>query len=100
MATALNQTIDVLSSNKDITALFGANEPTAVGMARAIKQMGYAGKVVAVGFDGNDALQEFVRNGTLNGIVVQSSYQMGLKGVKTVDNILNKVKVDKFIDTG
>ncbi|WP_194417927.1 ABC transporter substrate-binding protein [Klebsiella variicola] len=81
MATALNQTIDVLSSNKDITALFGANEPTAVGMARAIKQMGYAGKVVAVGFDGNDALQEFVRNGTLNGIVVQSSYQMGLKGV-------------------
>lgn len=100
MATALNQTIDVLSSNKDITALFGANEPTAVGMARAIKQMGYAGKIVAVGFDGNDALQEFVRNGTLNGIVVQSSYQMGMKGVKTVDSILSKVKVDKFIDTG
>ncbi len=100
MATALNQTIDVLSSNKDITALFGANEPTAVGMARAIKQMGYDGKVVAVGFDGNDALQEFVRNGTLNGIVVQSSYQMGLQGVKTVDEILNKVNVDKYIDTG
>ena len=100
MATALNQTIDALSSNSDITALFGANEPTAVGMARAIKQMGYAGKVVAVGFDGNDALQEFVRNGTLNGIIVQSSYQMGFKGVTTVDNILNKVKVDKNIDTG
>lgn len=100
MATALNQTIDVLSSNKDITALFGANEPTAVGMARAIKQMGYSGKVVAVGFDGNEALQEFVRNGTLNGIVVQSSYQMGAKGVETIDKILSKEKVDKFIDTG
>lgn len=100
MATALNQTIDVLSSNKDITALFGANEPTAVGMARAIKQMGYSGKVVAVGFDGNEALQEFVRNGTLNGIVVQSSYQMGMMSVNTIDKILSKVKVDKMIDTG
>ncbi|MBA7802804.1 ABC transporter substrate-binding protein [Citrobacter freundii] len=100
MATALNQTIDVLSSNKDITALFGANEPTAVGMARAIKQMGYSGKVVAVGFDGNEALQEFVRNGTLNGIVVQSSYQMGAKSVETIDKILSKEKVEKFIDTG
>jgi len=100
MATALNQTIDVLSSNKDLTALFGANEPTAVGMARAIKQMGYSGKIAAIGFDGNDALQEFVRNGTLNGIVVQSSFQMGLKGVTTIDHILNKEKVDKKIDTG
>ncbi|TKI04090.1 ABC transporter substrate-binding protein [Martelella alba] len=100
MATALNQTIDALSSNKDITALFGANEPTAVGMARAIKQMGYAGKVVAVGFDGNAALQEFVRDGTLNGIVVQSSYQMGRMSVLTVDKILHKQKVEKNIDTG
>lgn len=100
MATALNQTIDALASNKDITALFGANEPTAVGMARAIKQLGYAGKVVAVGFDGNTVLQDFVHDGTLDGIVVQSSYQMGLKGVTTIDAILNKQKVEKFIDTG
>lgn len=100
MATALNQTIDVISSNKDLTALFGANEPTAVGMARAIKQMGKSGKIVAVGFDGNAALQEFVRNGTLNGIVVQSSFQMGMQGVLTIDKILNKQKVEKNIDTG
>jgi ribose transport system substrate-binding protein len=100
MATALNQTIDALSSNKDITALFGANAPTAVGRARAIKQLGYSGKVVAVGFDGNAALQHFVRDGTLNGIIVQSSYQMGKKGVETIDQILNQKKVDKVIDTG
>jgi ribose/xylose/arabinose/galactoside ABC-type transport system permease subunit/ABC-type sugar transport system substrate-binding protein len=100
MATALNQTIDAMASNKDITALFGANEPTATGMARAIKQLGYAGKVVAIGFDGNTLLQDFVRDGTLDGILVQSSYQMGFKGVTTVDAIINKQKVEKFIDTG
>ena len=63
MVTALNQTIDVLTSNPDLTAIFGANEPTAVGMARAIKERGFAGKLVAVGFDGNQDLQNFVPNG-------------------------------------
>ena len=100
MVTALNQTIDVLTSNPDLTAIFGANEPTAVGMARAIKERGFAGKLIAVGFDGNQDLQNFVRDGTLEGIVVQSSYQMGYKGVNTINKIIKGEKVDKFIDTG
>ena len=100
MVTALNQTIDVLTSNPDLTAIFGANEPTAVGMAHAIKERGFAGKLVAVGFDGNQDLQNFVRDGTLEGIVVQSSYQMGYKGVNTINKIIKGEKVDKFIDTG
>ncbi|WP_439287722.1 ABC transporter substrate-binding protein [Lonepinella sp. BR2904] len=100
MVTALNQTIDVLTSNPDLTAIFGANEHTAVGMARAIKERGYSGKLVAVGFDGNSDLQNFVKDGTLEGIVVQSSYQMGFKGVNTIDKIIKGEKVDKMIDTG
>ncbi|QBQ63718.1 LacI family transcriptional regulator [Actinobacillus indolicus] len=100
MVTALNQTEDVLGSNPDIAAIFGANEPTAVGMARAVKQKGFAGKIVAVGFDGNSDLQNFVRDGTLDGIVVQSSYQMGYKGVDTIGKIIKGEKVEKTIDTG
>lgn len=100
MVTALNQTEDVLGSNPDLTAIFGANEPTAVGMARAVKQKGFAGKIVAVGFDGNSDLQNFVRDGTLDGIVVQSSYQMGYKGVDTIGKIIKGEKVEKMIDTG
>ncbi|EQA07729.1 ABC transporter substrate-binding protein [Glaesserella parasuis] len=99
MVTALNQTEDVLGSNPDIAAIFGANEPTAVGMARAVKQKGFAGKIVAVGFDGNSDLQNFVRDGTLDGIVVQSSYQMGYKGVDTIGKIIKGEKVEKVIDT-
>lgn len=100
MVTALNQTEDVLGSNPDIAAIFGANEPTAVGMARAVKQKGFAGKIVAVGFDGNSDLQNFVRDGTLDGIVVQSSYQMGYKGVDTIGKLIKGEKVEKVIDTG
>ncbi|MCT8552289.1 ABC transporter substrate-binding protein [Glaesserella parasuis] len=100
MVTALNQTEDVLGSNPDIAAIFGANEPTAVGMARAVKQKGFAGKIVAVGFDGNSDLQNFVRDGTLDGIVVQSSYQMGYKGVDTIGKLIKGEKVEKVVDTG
>ncbi|MDP0013509.1 ABC transporter substrate-binding protein [Glaesserella parasuis] len=100
MVTALNQTEDVLGSNPDIAAIFGANEPTAVGMARAVKQKGFAGKIVAIGFDGNSDLQNFVRDGTLDGIVVQSSYQMGYKGVDTIGKLIKGEKVEKVIDTG
>jgi ribose transport system substrate-binding protein len=100
MATALNQTTDVLAAHKDLKGIFGANEPTAVGMGRALAQSGRAGKVVAIGFDGNQDLQKFVADGTLAGIAVQGSYQMGLLGVKTVGDLLQKKQVPKVRDTG
>jgi ribose transport system substrate-binding protein len=100
MATALNQTTDVLSANPDLKGIFGANEPTAVGMGRALKQSGKAGKLVAIGFDGNQDLQNFVRDGTIEGIAVQGSYQMGYKGIQTVVNVIEHKPVSKDIDTG
>lgn len=100
MATALNQTTDVLTSNPDLVGIFGANEPTAVGMARAIVQAGKAGKVTAVGFDGNQDLQNFVKDGTLLATAVQGSYQMGSMGVKTVASVIEGKQVPKFVNTG
>jgi ribose transport system substrate-binding protein len=100
MATALNQTTDMLAANPDLKGIFGANEPTAIGMGRALVQSGRAGKVVAVGFDGNTDLQGFVKDGTLSAIAVQGSYQMGEKGIETLMKVLKKEKVEKFVDTG
>ncbi|MCE4557886.1 ABC transporter substrate-binding protein [Pelomonas cellulosilytica] len=100
MATAMNQTTDLLAAHRDLKGIFGANEPTAVGMGRAIVQAGRAGKLVAVGFDGNQDLQKFVQDGTLTGIAVQGSFQMGELGVKTVNDLLQKKPVPKFRDTG
>ena len=101
MPTALNQTTNVLAANQDLVGIFGANEPTAVGMGRAIAQAGLAGKIVAIGFDGNAALQNFVKDGTLQGIAVQSSYNMGYLGVKTAyDAAFAKKQVPAKVDTG
>ncbi|WP_457298333.1 substrate-binding domain-containing protein [Phyllobacterium sp. P5_D12] len=100
MATALNQTTDVLAANPDLKGIFGANEPTAVGMGRAIVQAGKAGEVVAIGFDGNEDLQAFVKDGTLVATMVQGSYQMGELGVKAILDIVGGKTAEPKIDTG
>ncbi len=100
MATALNQTTDMLSANPDLVGIFGANEPTAVGMGRAIEQAGRVGTLVALGFDGNGDLQEMVRSGTLDATAVQGSFAMGDLGVKTVIDLIDGKKVEDFINTG
>lgn len=100
MAMALNQTTDILASNPDLVGIFGANEPTAVGMGRAILQAGKAGQLVALGFDGNADLQQFVREGLMEATAVQGSFAMGEKGVNAIIDILAGEKVESFINTG
>src|SRR5512142_1114209 len=53
MPTALNQTPNGLQATPYLVGIFGANEPTAIGMGKAIQQAGLSGKIVAIGFDGN-----------------------------------------------
>ena len=99
--TALNQTTNVLAANPDLVGIFGANEPTAVGMGRAIAQAGLVGKIVAIGFDGNSVLAGFVKDGTIQAICVQSSFNMGYLGVKTAYDVsIGKKKVPAKVDTG
>ena len=99
--TALNQVTNMLASNPDLVGIFGANEPSAVGMGRAVAQAGLAGKIVAIGFDGNGVLQNFVKDGTLSAICVQSSYNMGYLGVKTAFDIaIAKKPAKSYVDTG
>lgn len=100
MATALNQTTDILAANPDLVGIFGANEPTAVGMGRAIIQAGKAGDLVALGFDGNADLQQFVRDGVLEATAVQGSFAMGELGVTAIMDILSGESIDSFINTG
>lgn len=100
MATALNQTTDILAANGDLIGIFGANEPTAIGMGRAIEQAGKAGQITAIGFDGNADLQDMVKSGTLLATAVQGSFQMGELGVNAIADIIAGETVTDFIDTG
>lgn len=100
MIKALDQTTDVLAAHPNLVGIFGANEPTAVGMGRAVAQARKAGRLVAIGFDGDKNLQNFIRDGTLQGIAVQNPYNMGYDGAKTALAAILRQPVEKNIDTG
>ncbi len=99
-AKALNQMTDVLAANPDLKAVFAANEPTAIGVGKAIADAGKAGKIVAIGFDGAPILQDYVKKGVYQGIMVQSPYNMGYLGVKAAWDKIKGKSVKEFIDTG
>ena len=101
MPTALNQTTNVLAANPDLVGIFGANEPTAIGMGTAIKNANLSGKIVAIGFDGAAQLQAFIKDGTLQAIAVQSSYNLGYLGVKNAyDVAIGGKTIPATVDTG
>ncbi|MDX6497966.1 MAG: ribose transport system substrate-binding protein [Blastocatellia bacterium] len=84
----------------DIQGVFTPNESSTTGMLLALQDMKLAGKVMFVGFDSSPSFVEAMRNKQMHGTVLQSPFNMGYLGVKTmVDSLLGK-PVEKRIDTG
>ncbi|OHB73907.1 MAG: sugar ABC transporter substrate-binding protein [Planctomycetes bacterium RBG_16_55_9] len=83
-----------------IDGIFCPNESTTFGMLRALEDSGFAGKVKYVGFDSSDRLVMGLRNGSIQGLVLQDPINMGYLGVKTIVAHLQGQKVEKRIDTG
>ena len=55
----------------------------AQGVGQAIAENKLAGKVALIGFDSDDKLISFLKDGVISGLVVQDPYRMGYDGIKT-----------------
>jgi ribose transport system substrate-binding protein len=80
--------------------IFAPNESTASGTLLALREQGLAGKVRFVGFDANEQLVSALRQGDIQGLVVQDPFKMGYLGVMTAVAVLRHEKVEPSIDTG
>jgi ribose transport system substrate-binding protein len=60
----------------------------------------WAGKVHAIGFDASDNLIKGLRDGHLEGLIVQDPVRMGYLSVKTLVSHLKGETVERRIDTG
>ena len=103
--TAMQASENLLAPLKTDTGLsvdgiFCPNESTTFGMLRALQGAGLAGKVKYVGFDSSAKLVEALKNGEINGLVLQNPMRMGYLGVKTVVDSINGKPVENRIDTG
>src|SRR5581483_1332589 len=79
--TAPSQTNDVLSANPTLVGIYADNNVSADGVAQAIQENKAQNRIVAVGFDSDPQEIGALKNGTLQGIVVQNPYFFGYQGV-------------------
>lgn len=83
-----------------IDGVFAVNESSAFAMLRVLQDNGWAGKIRAIGFDASDNLIKGLREGHLEGLVVQDPVRMGYLSVKTLVAHIKGEKVERRIDTG
>lgn len=95
---AMNQTMDITRANPDLSAVYGTNEGSAMGVATAIQSMGMQDKIKVVGFDSSEAIVNFVETGVMQAAVVQDAYQIGYIGLKTLHEAMNGKPVEKIVD--
>ena len=81
--------------------VFCPNETSTIAMTKALRDIGQAGgKVKMIGFDAGSQSVADLKNGDVQGLVVQNPLLMGYLGVMTVMKHLQAGKVEKRIDTG
>jgi len=98
---AVDQTTNMLTAHPDIVGIFATSEPNGVGSANALKQRKQNGKVTLVAFDSSKDEVAALEDGTILALMVQDPYQMGYKGVKTVEQALKKEPItEKTVDSG
>jgi ribose transport system substrate-binding protein len=98
--TAYQLAENLISRFPDVEGIFAPNESSTFGVLRALQESRLAGKVRFVGFDSSPKLVQGLRDGDIQGLVLQNPMKMGYLGVKTMVAHLRGESVPKVIDTG
>ena len=85
----------------EVDGIFCPCEPPTIAMTKALRELGKGGgKVKMVGFDSGSQSVADLKNGDVQGLVVQNPVLMGYLGVMTLVKSLQGERVEKRIDTG
>jgi ribose transport system substrate-binding protein len=98
--TAYQLAENLISRFPDVQGVFAPNESSTFGTLRALQESRLAGKVVFVGFDSSPKLVQGLRDGDIQGLVIQNPAKMGYLGVKTMVAHLRGEAVERVVDTG
>ncbi len=98
--TGLNITTDLITANPKLRGIFASNLIMAQGAGQAVAENKLGGKLLLVGFDSDDKLVKFLKDGVISALVVQDPFRMGYDGIKTALAASKGEKVEAFVDTG
>ncbi len=83
-AKASSVTEDILQSHKNLRGIFGINDDSALGAAKAVQAAGLSGKIAVIGYDATPEARDAIKSGTMYGDAIQHPDQIG---AKTIDAI-------------
>jgi len=98
--TALNIMTDLITANPNLRGVFASNLIMAQGAGQAVAENKKADTIKLIGFDSDQKLIGFLKDGTIAGLMVQDPYRMGYDGIKTALAVSKGEKVQQFVDTG
>ncbi len=97
---AYELTRELLEKNPDIKLIIGLNENSAVGAARAVKELGVADRVKMIGFDSSIEEIQLMEEGIFKGIIIQKPVNMGYLSIEQAVKLIEGKAVEKNIDSG
>ncbi|HUG81375.1 MAG TPA: substrate-binding domain-containing protein [Bryobacterales bacterium] len=98
-AKALEVSENMLTAHTDLDAIFASAEPATVGAAKAVRGRQLGDKVMLVGFDFSDTIEQDLKDGVTDALVVQDPFQIGYTAVTTVAQALRGETPEKRIET-
>lgn len=87
-AKAKTNASDILNSMPDVAALVGLWSYNTPGIIQAVKGAGKTGKVKIIGFDEEDDTLQGVKDGIVEGTVVQQPFEFGYQSVKLMAAVI------------
>ena len=91
----------ILTANQNLTAMYSACGPPALGAIQSIKNAGISpDKIILVGFDASPDEVTAIKAGTETASVAQFPAKMGSLGIATLWKAVQGKKVPKNVDTG
>jgi ribose transport system substrate-binding protein len=83
-AKAVAASENIFTAHPDLDGIFASTEPSASGVALALKSRSMGGKVKFVAFDSSDTMIEDIRSGIVHATVIQDPFRMGFEAVKSL----------------
>ena len=94
---AYNDTQTLLRKNPNIKAFYADNDTMAVGVAKAVSDLGLLGKVLIVGTDGIPAALDGIKNGKITATVTPLPFYQGYWSVEAAVRLLAGQKVPDWV---
>ena len=89
--------MELMKREEGINLIAGLNLNAAVGVARAIRDLGLQDEVDIIGFDNDVEEIQYMEMGIMDCLIVQKPFSMGYFGICKACDVVNGKKVEPMI---